>query len=127
MRGAKCIGQFWQCIQTEINLMQSISSSLEAKRHFEKRSPENIENLLLARGLEGNLLVSALKEWEELAKTYEIESGKLRPDDHIIDLVNTDWFGDRGLMLEARLVNRGIKRIDHDMTVLQLVLLLSNA
>jgi hypothetical protein len=106
--------------------MQSISSALEAKRRFEERSPENTKSLLLARGVKDDLLVSALKEWKELAKAYGIEGEKLRPDDYIADLVETDWFGDRGLMIEARLTRCGVKELPRDMTILQLVLLLSS-
>lgn len=106
--------------------MQSISSAHMAKERFQQRSLENIEKLLLAKGVKNDLLVSLMKEWHELAKAYDIESEKLRPDDYVSDLVETDWFGDRGLMIEARLTRYGVDEIPKNMTVLQLIILLSN-
>lgn len=119
--------QWWQRIRPTLGSMQSVSRALDARKHFEERSLENPRDLLLAEGLKSALLASVVKEWAEFANNYEIEAGKLRPGDHVEDVVRTDWFGDRGLFIEARLTRLGLKEVPPDMTVIELLLLLSDS
>lgn len=108
-----------------VGIWKQLSHRKRAREAFGDRQWLAPREQLEGEGLSGEALDAAVREWEGFARSYGYQAGKLRVDDRVQDLTKIDDFGDRGLAFEAKLGGRGIKALPSDLSLADLVRLLS--